>query len=268
MLVSQYYMNCIRTEAGYCSIQWKQSSTTSPDPFGIHSTNAPPPALAASGNSATTLCTHGFISIPDLSMDGIRAIPVPLGAGAFQSYMCGAIFGVEGQTTSAALICKPRMEILGDILFLYFSSQTTFCSWSLHQHHSWARDWIQSGLHSGKHWNISEPNIQPTLTAPLLNLKKYEDWVECDLVQPLNTKTGPGANIINFICDNINLKDLLINIIKLFWRAIVCFFLILPFCYSVTMSWLADFLCHPSVYEDLFIPFWFLILKLKDIVSE
>jgi len=113
MLVSQYYTNCIRTEAGYCSIQWKQSSTTSPDPFGIHSTHAPPPALAAAGNSATTLCTHGFISIPDLSMDGVRAIPVPLGAGAFQSYMCGAIFGIEGQTTSAALISRKQPFVLG-----------------------------------------------------------------------------------------------------------------------------------------------------------
>jgi len=113
MLTSQYYTNCIRTESGYCGIQWKQSSTTSPDPFGIHSTLAPPPALAGSGNSATTLCTHGFISIPDLSMDGVRAIPVPLGKGAFQSYMCGAIFGVEGMTTSAALISKKQPFVLG-----------------------------------------------------------------------------------------------------------------------------------------------------------
>merc|ERR1719458_1915390 len=38
MLTGMYYMNCIRTEAGYCAIQWKQSTTTSPDPFGILST--------------------------------------------------------------------------------------------------------------------------------------------------------------------------------------------------------------------------------------
>ena len=29
------YTNCIRTEEGYCSIQWKESSTTSPDPFSF-----------------------------------------------------------------------------------------------------------------------------------------------------------------------------------------------------------------------------------------
>ena len=33
LLNSQYYTNCIRTEAGYCGIQWKESSTSSPDPF-------------------------------------------------------------------------------------------------------------------------------------------------------------------------------------------------------------------------------------------
>jgi|ERR1712037_157077 len=110
MLTSQYYSNCIRTESGYCGIQWKQSSTTSPDPFGILSTIT---SGAGSGSSATTLCTNGFISIPDLSMNGIRAIPVPLGVAAFQSYMCGAIFGVEGQTTSAALISRKQPFVLG-----------------------------------------------------------------------------------------------------------------------------------------------------------
>ena len=103
MLTSQYYTNCIRTEKGYCGIQWKQSSTTSPDPFGILGTTT---TAAGAGASTTTLCTSGFVSIPDLSMDGIAAIPVPLGVQAYQSYMCGTIFGIEGQTTSAALISK------------------------------------------------------------------------------------------------------------------------------------------------------------------
>merc|ERR1711884_519905 len=38
LLQSQIYTNCIRTEAGYCAIQWKESSTTSPDPFDIGTT--------------------------------------------------------------------------------------------------------------------------------------------------------------------------------------------------------------------------------------
>merc|ERR1711899_25344 len=46
MLNSQYYTNCIRTEAGYCRIQWKQSSTSSPDTFDM----TPAPATTALAN--------------------------------------------------------------------------------------------------------------------------------------------------------------------------------------------------------------------------
>jgi len=110
-LKSQYYTNCIRTEKGYCGIQWKQSSTTSPDPFGILGTVSP--AVGAEGSS-TTLCTSGFVHIPGLSMDGITGIPVPLATAlAFQSNMCGLAFGIEGQTTGAALITRVQPFILG-----------------------------------------------------------------------------------------------------------------------------------------------------------
>merc|ERR1711997_526702 len=114
MLTGMYYMNCIRTEAGYCAIQWKQSTTTSPDPFGILSTT-PATTVAGAGHSppTPTACTNGFISIPDLSMDGINTIPVPLGVAAYQSYQCGAVFGVEGQATSAALISRKQPFVLG-----------------------------------------------------------------------------------------------------------------------------------------------------------
>merc|ERR1712154_756392 len=109
-LQSQIYNNCIRTEKGYCGIQWKESSTTSPDPFGVLGTTT---TAAGAGASTTTLCTSGFVSIPDLSMDGIAAIPVPLGVQAYQSYMCGTIFGIEGQTISAALISRKQPFVLG-----------------------------------------------------------------------------------------------------------------------------------------------------------
>ena len=102
LLKSQYYTNCIRTEKGYCAIQWKESSTTSPDPFDILATT---PGTAAAGGS-TYLCTSGFVAIPDLSMDGITPIPVPLGTSAWQSYVCGSHFGIEGQAAAAALVCK------------------------------------------------------------------------------------------------------------------------------------------------------------------
>merc|ERR1719393_53491 len=51
ILAGQRYNNCIRTEKGYCAIQWKESSTTSPDPFSLDSitvagANGQPPAPA------------------------------------------------------------------------------------------------------------------------------------------------------------------------------------------------------------------------------
>jgi len=109
-LQAQYYTNCVRTEKGYCGIMWQESSTTSPDPFGILGTTT---TAAGAGASTTTLCTSGFVSIPDLSMDGIAAIPVPLGVQAYQSYMCGTVFGIEGQTTAAALITRKQPFVVG-----------------------------------------------------------------------------------------------------------------------------------------------------------
>jgi len=109
MLKSQYYTNCIRTEAGYCAIQWKQSSTTSPDPFGILATT---PGTAAAGGTSL-LCTSGFVAIPDLSMDGVTPINVPLGVSAWQSYVCGSHFGIEGQAAAAALVSRKQPFILG-----------------------------------------------------------------------------------------------------------------------------------------------------------
>ena len=103
-LQSQYYTSCVRTEEGYCAIQWKESSSTSPDPFGIVG-----PTIATQAGSGTApgqLCPSGFVAIPSLSMDGITGIPVPLGTQAFQSIQCGGEFGIEGQIYSAALVCE------------------------------------------------------------------------------------------------------------------------------------------------------------------
>ena len=47
LLNSQYYTNCIRTEEGYCGIMWKESSTSSPDPFQMTKS---PITNAASGH--------------------------------------------------------------------------------------------------------------------------------------------------------------------------------------------------------------------------
>jgi len=112
MLNSQYYTNCIRTEAGYCRIQWKQSSTSSPDPFEILGTT-PGTTVAHAGGTATTLCTAGFVAIPDLSMDGYGKIPVPYGVQTYQSTMCGKVFGIENTPVAAALISAKQPFILG-----------------------------------------------------------------------------------------------------------------------------------------------------------
>ena len=70
--------NCIRQEKGYCRIQWQQSTTTTPDPFQLDTSNAAvtdnalggasaaivgPPAIAAIGYP----CPLAFIRIPNAS---------------------------------------------------------------------------------------------------------------------------------------------------------------------------------------------------------
>ena len=47
---------------GYCKIQWKQSSTTSPDPFQV---GASPTTVIGSGGSAPTACAQ-MVYIPNL----------------------------------------------------------------------------------------------------------------------------------------------------------------------------------------------------------
>merc|ERR1712107_124382 len=104
LLQAQTYTNCIRTEAGYCAIQFKQSFTTSPDPFGVgtFATNA--------GSSA---CTGGFIMIPGLTPDGIQKIPIPPGTSAVQSAICGTVFGLEGGAIAQALVTRKQPFIVG-----------------------------------------------------------------------------------------------------------------------------------------------------------
>jgi hypothetical protein len=108
MLQGQRYQNCIRTEKGYCAIQWKQSSTTSPDPFQVGA--SPTTAVGADGTTCAV-----YIFIPSMSPDGIKQIPVPPGTSGFQSQMCGIDFGIEGSTTgiTQALVTRKQPFILG-----------------------------------------------------------------------------------------------------------------------------------------------------------
>merc|ERR1739838_445363 len=113
-LQSQIYNNCIRTEKGYCAIQWKESSTTSPDPFSLDSISV----VGANGANPPTpaiLCDTAYIAIPNLSPDGIVQIPIPPGATqAYQSQVCGTNFGIEGMgAISSSLVSRQQPFVLG-----------------------------------------------------------------------------------------------------------------------------------------------------------
>ena len=59
----------IRTEKGYCAIQWKESSTTSPDPFGLDSITGAAANGAGPGSTAApaaVACDTAYINIPTL----------------------------------------------------------------------------------------------------------------------------------------------------------------------------------------------------------
>jgi hypothetical protein len=108
LLNSQYYTNCIRTEKGYCGIQWKESSTTSPDPFQMTKS---PISNAASG--IPTACAASFIYIPNLSPDGINPLPVPDSKQEYYSHLCGGALGIDAKAVPMALITRQQPFILG-----------------------------------------------------------------------------------------------------------------------------------------------------------
>ena len=93
MLHSQTYNNCIRTEKGYCKIQWKESSSTAPDPFQV----------GAGTTIDGTACTE-FINIPNLSPDGVLPIPVPAGEVQYQNENCGSGFGIPNTVSAPTAV--------------------------------------------------------------------------------------------------------------------------------------------------------------------
>jgi len=111
MLASMVYNNCIRTEKGYCAIQWKESSTTPPDSFGLG-------AAIASANAAGVLnaCPLAYIAIPNLSQDGITPLTTsPVTTGAWQSQACGTNFGIEqtGSAIASPLVSRTQPFVMG-----------------------------------------------------------------------------------------------------------------------------------------------------------
>ena len=157
ILAGQRYNNCIRTEKGYCAIQWKESSTTSPDPFSLDSISVVgsngvgPPAPAV-------LCDTAYIAIPNLSPDGIVGIPMPVGLyQSWQSQVCGSNFGIEGMSVASVLVSKSLTSQTHYIKLLYtlslFRSSAAIrvgslhsCTW--HSSLSICNYWVQFGLYS------------------------------------------------------------------------------------------------------------------------
>ena len=173
-LQGQYYTNCVRTEDGYCGILWKASSTTSPDSFGITSTDY-------------GACPSGYVAIPGLSMDGTNGIGVPLGTQAFQSIVCGTEFGVvTGATgsTAASLICEYHFTDSYSLILFSYSQGTALHYRSLLRpnfpDHQPNPHRLQPRLHSGT-W--TDPTV---LISSLLCLGPV-----LDLSQTLSRRTGP-----------------------------------------------------------------------------
>jgi len=106
LLNSQYYNNCIRTEKGYCKIQYKASTGTSPDAFSLK---------ASSGNAEASAggCPSSFLYIPNLSSDGINALTTPSSPEAFISFHCGGVLGLDGTAVALALTSVTKPFLVG-----------------------------------------------------------------------------------------------------------------------------------------------------------
>ena len=124
LLQSQIYTNCIRTEKGYCAIQWKESSTTSPDPFGVGAS----PTTQIESNGCDASAAGAFILIPNLSPDGIQKIPNPVGSQGYQSQQCGSNFGIEGMGTIAQPLVSKCLSMVQRKMFwhLFLARQQPF----------------------------------------------------------------------------------------------------------------------------------------------
>jgi len=79
------YMNCLRTEEGYCSVQYREKSGVTPDAF-----NLPPDP----STTALVVCPVAYVAIPTHSLDGFTGLGAPVIATMeFQTNVCGSIFG-------------------------------------------------------------------------------------------------------------------------------------------------------------------------------
>jgi len=117
LLQSMYYDNCIRTEAGYCSIQYKETTGTTPDSFDFF------PNIAANAETTQGTCSVSYVYIPGLSPDGIQPLPAT-SPESFIDQSCGQVFGIDGTAVSLALVSAKQPFVVG----VYTDTTTTLTS--------------------------------------------------------------------------------------------------------------------------------------------
>ena len=108
---------CVRSRKGYCRIRWQQSTGTTPDTFQLDTTIAAG-AVLTNGAGAAISCPLAAITIPDASPNGFSPIPIPPATIAFQPTFCGAVLGLESETTSQSWTCKSQHQIMTELITL------------------------------------------------------------------------------------------------------------------------------------------------------
>ena len=101
--------NCVRQEKGYCRIQWKENSVSSPDPFQLD-TQTGGSTLAAGGATpaAAVTCALAYVTIPEGSETGVSALNPTLSGFTYQTTWCGANLGYTPLAASMNVICKSQ----------------------------------------------------------------------------------------------------------------------------------------------------------------
>jgi len=134
-LYSQQYSACFRQELGYCSIQFKESSITSPDPFDMD--NA---AASGEGESTADGCTSGHIKIPGGSFMGAGDMSggTPPGTattnGGVSAQMCGECLCPDATSLASGVITftSPfRLSVLTAAISQYSPTTTNAGGFSL-----------------------------------------------------------------------------------------------------------------------------------------
>jgi hypothetical protein len=90
---------CVRREMGYCGLRWKESSATTPDPFGLDTTTDHAAA-------ETQTCVNAWISIP-----GGITFASNIGGSSTYFRHCGIVYGEEASTVSSESNTTPSFAL-------------------------------------------------------------------------------------------------------------------------------------------------------------